>query len=160
MPIVPVFQGGTPNVGVSINQMPAAQQVQVRTNYGRLMNEAMKNVNDAAKGISEVLRIQHARTVKAESDDAEQEVVNIINSYMNSENGFMTKQGKNAMDSYDSTVQGMTKDVNAVIGKLQPATRDAVSSRINDRLNSAVNQAAKWNNNQTQRLKTMQISHI
>lgn len=151
MPIVPEFQGGTPNVGVSMNQMPAAQQIQVRTDYGRLMNEAMKDVNDAAKGISEVLRIQHARTVKAESDDAEQEAVNIINTYMNSENGFMTLEGKNAMDAYESTVQGMTKDINAVIGKLQPATRDAVSSRINDRLNSAVNQATKWNNNQTQR---------
>ena len=51
MPIVPEFQGGTPNVGVSINQMPAAQQVQVRTDYGRLMNEAMKNVNDATKSV-------------------------------------------------------------------------------------------------------------
>lgn len=153
MPMVPTFQNNIPGVrDNSGSGMVPAQQVRSSFNYPEVMREALKPINDAAQTVQEVLKINHARTVKAESDDAEQQVIQTINTYMNDpENGYMTKQGRNAMDGFEPTIQGMQKDINKIVGSLQPATRQAVESRINDRLNSAVSQATRWNTQQTQK---------
>ena len=151
--MVPTFQNNIPGVrDNSGSGMVPAQQVRSSFNYPEVMREALKPINDAAQTVQEVLKINHARTVKAESDDAEQQVIQTINTYMNDpENGYMTKQGRNAMDGFEPTIQGMQKDINKSVGSLQPATRQAVESRINDRLNSAVSQATRWNTQQTQK---------
>lgn len=152
MPMVPTFQGNVPRVrDTGGSGMVAAQQVRPQMDYASVMKEALKPINDAAQTVSEVLKINHARTVKAESDDAENMVIQTINTYMNDpENGYMTKRGKNAMDSFQPTVEKMQADINHIVGQLQPATRDAIQSRISDRFNSAFARAQSWNTRQTQ----------
>ena len=152
MPMVPSFQGNVPRVRDSGGSgMVAAQQVRPQMDYAAVMKEALKPINDAAQTVSEVLKINHARTVKAESDDAENMVIQAINTYMNDpENGYMTKHGKNAMESFQPTVEKMQADINHIVGQLQPATRDAIQSRISDRFNSAFARAQSWHTRQTQ----------
>ena len=153
MPMVPTFQGNIPRVrDTGGSGMVPAQPVTPRTDYAAVMREAMKPINDTANAVSEALKINHARTVKAESDDAENMVIQTINTYMNDpENGYMTKQGKNAMDGFQPTVEKMQADIQKIVGQLQPATRQAIESRINDRMMSAIGQAQRWNTQQTQK---------
>ena len=153
MPMVPTFQGNIPRVrDTGGSGMVSAQPVTPRTDYAAVMREAMKPINDTANAVSEALKINHARTVKAESDDAENMVIQTINTYMNDpENGYMTKQGKNAMDGFQPTVEKMQADIQKIVGQLQPATRQAIESRINDRMMSAIGQAQRWNTQQTQK---------
>ena len=153
MPMVPTFQGNIPRVRDNGGSgMVPAQQITPRTDYAAVMKEALKPINDTANTVQQVLKINHARTVKAESDDAENMVIQTINTYMNDpENGYMTKQGKNAMDGFQPTVEKMQADIQKIVGQLQPATRQAIESRINDRMVSAIGQAQRWNTQQTQK---------
>lgn len=153
MPMVPTFQGNIPRVrDTGGSGMVPAQQITPRTDYAAVMKEALKPINDTANTVQQVLKINHARTVKAESDDAENMVIQTINTYMNDpENGYMTKQGKNAMDGFQPTVEKMQADIQKIVGQLQPATRQAIESRINDRMVSAIGQAQRWNTQQTQK---------
>lgn len=151
MPIVPTFQGGVPQVrdnGGSGFVPARAPAVNVDA-YGRMMQQAMRPVEDWSNSLTEALRIEHQRTVKAESDDAERQVIDAINARMSGENGYMTQQGKNAMDAFQPTVEGMTADVDKIVGSLQPQVREVIGSRIQDRLSSAVEQARRWNGQQT-----------
>lgn len=151
MPIVPTFQGGVPQVrdnGGSVFVPVRAPAVNVDA-YGRMMQQAMRPVEDWSNSLTEALRIEHQRTVKAESDDAERQVIDAINARMSGENGYTTLQGKNAMDAFQPTVEGMTADVDKIVGSLQPQVREVVGSRIQDRLSSAVEQARRWNGQQT-----------
>ena len=150
MPMVPTFQGGIPQVrdngGSNVTPL---RQPNVGFDYNRLMRDAMKPVDEFSQSLTEALRINHARTVKAESDDAERQVIDAINARMNGDGGFMTQQGKNAMDAFKPTVDAMTADVDKIVGSLQPQVREAIGSRIQDRLSSAVTQAQRWNGQQT-----------
>ena len=151
MPIVPTFQGGVPQVrdnGGSGFVPARAPAVNVDA-YGRMMQQAMRPVEEWSNSLTEALRIEHQRTVKAESDDAERQVIDAINARMSGENGYMTQQGKNAMDAFQPTVEGMTADVDKIVGSLQPQVREVIGSRIQDRLSTAVEQARRWNGQQT-----------
>lgn len=152
MPMVPEFHGNVPQVrdngGSSFS--PATLQ-QSNFDYNKVLTEAMKPVTDFADSATETLKVMHARTVKAESDDAEQSVVEIINTYMNDpDNGYLAKQGKNAMDGYQGAVEGMQKDIDKVIGGLQPTVREAIQSRLEDRMTMAMTKANQWRATQTQ----------
>ncbi len=151
MPIVPQFQGGTPQVRSNggAGATPIRSQIQPY-DYGRVLQEAMRPVENFSTSLTEALRINHARTVKAESDDAERQVMNVINTAMlDPEKGFTRLQGKNAMDAYGTTVEGMKSDVDKIVGGLQPQVREAVASRLQDRLTHAVQQAGGWYAQQT-----------
>lgn len=130
--------------------MVPAQIITPRTDYAAVMREAMKPINDTANAVSEALKITHARTVKAESDDADNRAMAVVDQVMyDPENGYMAKQGKNAMQAYQSTMEGLKSELDKIVGGLQPATRDAVASRIADRYQSALRQATQWNAQQT-----------
>lgn len=130
--------------------MVPAQQITPRTDYAAVMREAMKPINDTANAVSEALKITHARTVKAESNDADNRAMAVVDQIMyDPENGYMAKQGKNAMQAYQSTMEGLKSELDKIVGGLQPATRDAVASRIADRYQSAMRQATQWNAQQT-----------
>lgn len=151
MPIVPTFQGGVPQVRDNGGSgfVPARSPAVNVDAYGRMMQQAMRPVEEWSNSLTEALRIEHHRTVKAESDDAERQVIDAINARMSGENGYMTQQGKNAMDSFRPTIEGMTADVDKIVGSLQPQVREVIGSRIQDRLSSAVEQARRWNGQQT-----------
>ena len=153
MPMVPTFQGNVPSVRDNGGSgMVPARQAQPSMDYASVMKQALKPIDEFATSVTEALKINHARTVKAESDDAENMVIQTINTYMNDpENGYMTKQGKNAMDGFQPTVEKMQADIQKIVGQLQPATRQAIESRINDRMMSAIGQAQRWNTQQTQK---------
>lgn len=151
MPIVPTFQGGVPQVRDNGGSgfVPARSPAVNVDAYGRMMQQAMRPVEEWSNSLTEALRIEHQRTVKAESDDAERQVIDAINARMSGENGYMTQQGKNAMDAFRPTIEGMTADVDKIVGSLQPQVREVIGSRIQDRLSSAVEQARRWNGQQT-----------
>lgn len=151
MPIVPTFQGGVPQVRDNGGSgfVPARSPAVNVDAYGRMMQQAMRPVEEWSNSFTEALRIEHQRTVKAESDDAERQVIDAINARMSGENGYMTQQGKNAMDAFRPMIEGMTADVDKIVGSLQPQVREVIGSRIQDRLSSAVEQARRWNGQQT-----------
>lgn len=151
MPMVPIFQGNIPRVrDTGGSGMVPAQVITPRTDYAAVMREAMKPINDTVNAVSEALKITHARTVKAESDDADNRAMAVVDQLMyDPENGYMAKQGKNAMEAYQSTMEGLKSELDKIVGGLQPATRDAVASRIADRFQSAIRQATQWNAQQT-----------
>ena len=152
MPMVPTYQGNIPRVrDTGGSGMVPAQAITPRTDYASVMKEALKPINDTAQTVQEVLKINHARTVKAESDDADARGMAVVDRLMyDPQNGYMAKQGKNAMDAFQSTMESMKAELDKIVGGLQPATRDAVASRIADRYQSALRQATQWNSRQTQ----------
>lgn len=153
MPIVPSFQGGVPQVRDNGGSGAARFDAPVRPfDYSSVLQDAMRPADSFSKSLTEALRITHERTVKAESDDAERQVMDIINTSLHDpENGFMIQQGKNAMDAFTPTMEKMTSDIDAVVGSLQPQVREAVGSRLRDRLSAAVQQAQGWASRQTQK---------
>lgn len=153
MPIVPQFQGGVPQVRSTGGSGTTRVSSPVQPfDYSRVLAQASRPLEDFSNSLTEALRINHVRTVKAESDDAERQVMGIIDTAMNDpQNGFMLQQGKNAIDAFEPTMQKMTADIDKVVGALQPQVREAVGSRLSDRLSNAVQQAGGWFARQTQK---------
>lgn len=151
MPMVPTFQGGLPQVRDSGNSGFSPINVpQDRTDYDAVMKKALMPVQEWANSAVKALDVQRARVIKAESDDAEREVMSAIDAHLNNpETGYLTKMGRNAMDDYQPAMEAMTRDVNAIVGKLSPQAREAVQSRVYDRMQSAQSQAQRWNASQT-----------
>ena len=152
MPMVPTFQGGVPQVrdngGSGVTPI---QQPRVGFSYDRLMQEVSRPAAEWANSLTEALRINHARTVKAESDDAEMQFMDAVNKRLyDPDAGYFNNQGKNAVDAFKGTVEGLQQDADAIVGNLSPQAREAVGSRIADRLRSAQLRATQWHNGQEQ----------
>lgn len=160
MPMVPTFQGGLPQVQDSGSAgMTPISAPQIRTDYDAVMKKALMPVQDWANSAVKALEVQRARVIKAESDDAEREVMGIIDTHLNNpETGYLTKMGRNAMDGYQPAMEAMTRDVNEIVGKLSPQAREAVQSRVYDRMQSAQSQAQRWNANQTRQYQLQSSS--
>ena len=142
MPMIPQFQGGVPqvqdagNAGISPARLPAQT-----FDYGKVMETAMKPVQEFANSFTKTMEVERARMIKAESDDAERQVITLANDVMMGESGYLKQQGKNADDAYDKSMEGLKTGVESILGGLSPQAREAVQSRVEDRVLSTVTQA-------------------
>lgn len=142
MPMVPQYQGGVPqvqdngSVGAAIVRLPESN-----FDYAKVMEKALTPVNEFANSFTKTMEVERARMIKAESDDAERQAIDIINDKLMGENGYLGQSGKNAVDGYQSAMEGLRSSLDKVVSDLTPQARQAVESRIYDRLQSATNQA-------------------
>lgn len=146
MPMVPTFQGNVPTVDDAGNRgsTPFAQ-LQPSDQYQRTFQAAMATAKDIGSDMTKLALTEAARRTKAESDDAEVQAMDIIQRYtLDPDTGYFNQRGKNAVDTYEKTREGMTKDLNALVGSLSPQVREAVSSRIMQRAEAANGQMMRW----------------
>lgn len=142
MPMIPQYQGGVPQVqdtgsaGGAVVQLP-----QSNFDYAKVMETAMKPVQDFANSFTKTMEVERARMIKAESDDAERQVIEFMNDAMMGESGYLKQQGKNAVDTYDKSMEGIKSGVESILGGLSPQAREAIQSRVQDRVLSTVTQA-------------------
>lgn len=146
MPMVPMYQGGVPSVVDSGQTGRQVAQLPNQTiNYAKLMQEAQQPLQDFANNAGKVLQTIAARNIKSESDEAEMKYMEAVQTRLyDPEAGYFNQKGKNAVDAYDGAMQGLKKDADDILGSLSPWAREAVQSRIQDRLRSAQGQSMQW----------------
>ncbi len=146
MPMVPMYQGGVPSVVDSGQTGRQVAQLPNQTiNYAKLMQDAQQPLQDFANNAGKALQTIAARNIKAESDEAEMKYMEAVQSRLyDPEDGYFNQKGKNAVDAYDGAMQGLKKDADDILGSLSPWAREAVQSRIQDRLRSAQGQSMQW----------------
>lgn len=146
MPMVPMYQGGVPSVVDSGQTGRQVAQLPNQTiNYAKLMQDAQQPLQDFADNAGKALQTIAARNIKAESDEAEMKYMEAVQSRLyDPEAGYFNQKGKNAVDAYDGAMQGLKKDADDILGSLSPWAREAVQSRIQDRLRSAQGQSMQW----------------
>lgn len=146
MPMVPMYQGGVPSVVDSGQTGRQVAQLPNQTiNYAKLMQDAQQPLQDFANNAGKALQTIAARNIKAESDEAEMKYMEAVQSRLyDPEAGYFNQKGKNAVDAYDGAMQGLKKDADDILGSLSPWSREAVQSRIQDRLRSAQGQSMQW----------------
>lgn len=146
MPMVPMYQGGVPSVVDSGQTGRQVAQLPNQTiNYAKLMQDAQQPLQDFANNAGKALQTIAARNIKAESDEAEMKYMEAVQSRLyDPEAGYFNEKGKNAVDAYDGAMQGLKKDADDILGSLSPWAREAVQSRIQDRLRSAQGQSMQW----------------
>jgi hypothetical protein len=149
-----MYQGGVPSVtdsgqtGMSVAQLPTPT-----FNYAKTMEIASRTFEENLGNVAKVMQTQAARNVKAESDRAEIQVMQIIQNHTIGENGYFNQQGENAAKGYKDAWEGLNKDVDEVYSKLSPWAQQAVKSRLQERMISTqgkmqqwqVSQERKWN---------------
>ena len=144
--MVPMYQGGVPSVVDSGQTGRQVAQLPNQTiNYAKLMQDAQQPLQDFANNAGKALQTIAARNIKAESDEAEMKYMEAVQSRLyDPEAGYFNQKGKNAVDAYDGAMQGLKKDADDILGSLSPWAREAVQSRIQDRLRSAQGQSMQW----------------
>ena len=116
MPMIPQYQGGVPQVqdtgsaGGAVVQLP-----QSNFDYAKVMETAMKPVQEFANSFTKTMEVERARMIKAESDDAERQVIEFMNDAMMGESGYLKQQGKNAVDTYDKSMEGIKSGVESIL---------------------------------------------
>lgn len=146
MPMVPMYQGGVPSVVDSGQTGRQVAQLPNQTiNYAKLMQDAQQPLQDFANNAGKALQTIAARNIKAESDEAEMKYMEAVQTRLyDPEAGYFNQKGKNAVEAYDGAMQGLKKDADDILGSLSPWAREAVQSRIQDRLRSAQGQSMQW----------------
>ena len=145
MPMVPMYQGGVPSVtdsgqtGMSVAQLPTPT-----FNYAKTMEIASRTFEENLGNVAKVMQTQAARNVKAESDRAEIQVMQIIQNHTIGENGYFNQQGENAAKGYKDAWEGLNKDVDEVYSKLSPWAQQAVKSRLQERMISTQGKMQQW----------------
>lgn len=151
MPIVPIYQGGVPQVGANATATTPIQAPRPAIDYERTFQQAMQPISAGVDAVGKIIATEHARNVKAESDEAEAKFMACVqNRLLSPETGYMGLQGKNAVDGFQPTQDALRKDMSEILGGLSPEVRSAVESRIQDRFLSARGQMLRWNQAQTQ----------
>lgn len=155
MPMVPMFQGGVPQAtDQGMTGMQIVQQPQQTFDYARTMEAASRTLQDNLNNVSKALQTEAARNVKAESDQAEIQVMKIIQDHTIGENGYFNQQGENAAKGYQGAWEGLNKDVDAVYSQLSPWAQQAVKSRLQERMINTQGRMQQW---QAQQSKSWHI---
>lgn len=151
MPMVPTFQGGIPQVpdsGRTGRMVIDAPRPTV--DYESTFQAAIRPLAYGAQAVGKILETEHARSVKAESDEAETKFMQVVqNALYAPETGYMAQREKNAVDAFTPTVEWIQKGAQGILDKLTPDVRAAVESRIQDRFQTARGQMMRWNQAQT-----------
>ncbi len=71
--------------------------------------------------------------------------------YRDIPNGYFGQNGRNAVDTYGKSIEGLKKEAKAILDNLSPWARESLQSRLADRINSAETRMLQWRNNQEQR---------
>lgn len=151
MPVVPIFQGGVPRVGATTTPTTPLRVPQPTIDYERTFQQAMQPISQGVEAVGKILEVNHARDVKAASDEAEAKFMQCVqNRLLAPDTGYLSQQGKNAVDQYQPTNDALRTDMSNILGGLTPDVRAAVESRIQDRFLSAQGQMLRWNSAQTQ----------
>lgn len=152
MPIVPSFQNGVPTVDDAGNTGFTAHAAPQPSNaYAKTFQMAMTTAHEAAGDMVKLELADAARRTKAESDDAEVRAMDIINRYtLDPKTGYFNQLGKNAIDSFEPTREGMTEELKALQEGLSQQAREAVQSRILDRVSRVDGQMLRWKSAQSQ----------
>lgn len=152
MPIVPSFQNGVPTVDDAGNTGFTAHAAPQPSNaYAKTFQMAMTTAHEAAGDMVKLELADAARRTKAESDDAEVQAMDIINRYtLDPKTGYFNQLGKNAIDSFEPTREGMTEELKTLQDSLSPQAREAVQSRILDRVSRVDGQMLRWKSAQSQ----------
>lgn len=151
MPMVPMFQGGVPQAADNGSSgMQIAQLPQPTFDYARTMEAANRTLQDNLNNVAKAMQTEAARNVKAESDQAEIQVMQIIQQHTIGENGYFNQQGENAAKGYQGAWEGLNKDVDDVYAQLSPWAQQAVKSRLQERMISVQGRMQQWQAQQAQ----------
>lgn len=71
--------------------------------------------------------------------------------YRDIPNGYFGQNGRNAVDTYGKSIEGLKKEARSILDNLSPWARESLQSRLADRINSAETRMLQWRNNQEQR---------
>lgn len=156
MPMIPSLNGNLPSVqdrgGVSEGAARGFTPTVAEGNYEAMIAKASQTVAQGASMMGQLVEIQQNREIKAASDDADVEATKLITeTFLNPEHGYFTNTGKAAMEAYQPTMEGLQKGLNDIAEKCEPAVREAVRSRLNDRFASAQQNAARFRFDQSQK---------
>lgn len=151
MPQVPEYQSFIPRVPVNVGGGMRIQAPRPTIDYERTMQLAMEPIRQGVGWVEKLAEQDRARTIKAQSDEVEAQYMQDVNRRMyDPDGGFLSQQGKNAVDAYQGTMEGLESDMEERLGSLPPLVRDAVASRLNDRRVSAQTTAMRWQSQQKQ----------
>lgn len=149
MPQVPMFQGGLPQVGAQVGGGMVVQAPRPSTDYARTMAVATKPLEDFAGNLQKMAEVGFARDVKAKSDEAEIAAMKVIDGALYGEDGYMTCRGEDATNAYEGSMKAIESGVLGIVGSLPGPVRDAVGSRLQERVMNARRTMMRWRAEQT-----------
>ncbi len=168
MAIVPVFQGGVIQ-DIDNGRAPTSEArfSQPTFDYEKNFDLAIKPIQEAGKSMTKAAEIMAARNVKAEADDAETQYLDLerrifygpsegeeagipVDGADDIPNGYFATQGKNSVDTFQKSLEGLKKGSEDILKNLSPWARESLQSRLNDRLSAAQTKMLQWRNSQEQ----------
>lgn len=149
MPQVPMFQGGLPQVGAQVGGGMVVQAPRPSTDYARTMAVATKPLEEFGGNLQKMAEVSFARDVKAKSDEAEIAAMKVIDGALYGEDGYMTRRGEDATNAYEGSMKTIESGVSNIISSLPGPVRDAVGSRLQERVMNAQRTMTRWRSEQT-----------
>lgn len=155
MPQVPLYQNGVPQVGDN-GQGPRVSGMSVGTipgggpDWRRTTALAAQPLDALANTYADNMKIAYARETKALADDVDTKVSQLVRTTLYDPNhGYFTQRGEDAAKTYAATKKSLSDGLQGIIQGLPAVVRDQVRSGVDARLNGAVAQMDRWNEEQT-----------
>lgn len=149
MPQVPMFQGGLPQVGAQVGGGMVVQAPRPSTDYARTMAVATKPIEEFAGNLQKMAEVGFARDVKAKSDEAEIAAMRVIDGALYGEDGYLNRRGEEASTAFEGSMKSIESGISDIVGSLPEPVRDAVGSRLQERVMNAQRTMTQWRSEQT-----------